>query len=397
MKGLYLLAFALFFIAACDAHTRVSNVTINGRTTAECLRPGSSSNPIMSSDGDRNGIMQGNYTCGFLPQAARAATASCSIAAGSSMNISYYHGANYGSETPDKDYWIASSHRGPFLAYMARWENSSGLPDGLAWFKIFHSGITKNATGGNYSTTRWASPDTLNSNDGAMTVRIPSQLAPGRYLLRTEIIALHDSQERGAQPYVRCIDLTVTGNGKVVPKDLVAFPGAIGYNDPGLRFSVYQARNQNYPIPGPAVFDFSSTATVPSGNGTVSDISCAGFPGGACPTSSVCNNSTGRCQCVSGFRETGFQCVSTRSTTKDSTSSSTTTSSTTKDSTATSRSTNASGTKGSTSATSQSTNKGSTNATNAGTDSTSEIEEVASSASSFAIISAMLIAISFVL
>eukprot|EP01119_Soliformovum_irregulare_P006196 TRINITY_DN17_c0_g1_i1.p1 TRINITY_DN17_c0_g1~~TRINITY_DN17_c0_g1_i1.p1 ORF type:complete len:331 (+),score=86.47 TRINITY_DN17_c0_g1_i1:247-1239(+) len=301
--GLILLAIAL-----CDAHTLLTNVTINGRTTNECLRPATGdSSPIMASTGDRNGIMEANYTCGFLPHAARAAKASCPIAAGSLMNISYYHGAGYGDETPEKDFWIASSHRGPFLAYMTRWENSTGIPSGLAWFKIFHSGITKNATG-DYKTIQWASPDTLNSNNGAMTVRIPPQLAPGRYLLRTEIIALHDSQERGAQPYIRCIDLTVTGTGTVIPKDLVALPGAVGYNHPGLRFNVYQTKNQVYPIPGPAVFDFTKASTQ-SGNGTIPDISCAGYPSGACPAPARCNMGTGRCECPEGFGVEGFQCI----------------------------------------------------------------------------------------
>jgi hypothetical protein len=72
---------------------------------------------------------------------------------------------------------------------------------------------------------------------GYSVAAIPANLAPGNYLLRHEIIALHlGNLFQGAQFYVACIQLKVSGNGTGVPrsKDLVSLPGAYSDHDPGI-------------------------------------------------------------------------------------------------------------------------------------------------------------------
>jgi cellulase len=68
----------------------------------------------------------------------------------------------------------------------------------------------------------WA-VDTLITNRGKHDVTIPAGLAPGKYLLRGEIIALHEADTafnvnsaRGAQFYMECIQINVTGAGATV-------------------------------------------------------------------------------------------------------------------------------------------------------------------------------------
>ena len=63
-------------------------------------------------------------------------------------------------------------------------------------------------------------------------IPIPSNLAPGQYILRVEIIALHEADAlysqnhaRGAQFYPSCIQIKVTGNGKKKLPSGVPFPG----------------------------------------------------------------------------------------------------------------------------------------------------------------------------
>lgn len=68
---------------------------------------------------------------------------------------------------------------------------------------------------------------------------VPSCLPAGDYLVRNEQIALHSAQSSGgAQFYLSCGQLKVTGGGSKTPTDLVAFPGAYKATDPGLLLSI---------------------------------------------------------------------------------------------------------------------------------------------------------------
>lgn len=78
-----------------------------------------------------------------------------------------------------------------------------------------------------------------------MNVRIPAELAPGPYLLRAELIALHEGDARfdenpirGAQFYPNCVQLMVGGNGTVELPEGVSFPGAYSFDDPGVHHDV---------------------------------------------------------------------------------------------------------------------------------------------------------------
>lgn len=91
---------------------------------------------------------------------------------------------------------------------------------------------------------------TLNANCGKRSFTIPSTLAPGDYLLRAEVIALHVAGSvGGAQLYMSCFQLRVTGSGSKNPTG-VLFPGAYSATDPGILINIYQTIN-NYTIPGP--------------------------------------------------------------------------------------------------------------------------------------------------
>ena len=92
-------------------------------------------------------------------------------------------------------------------------------------------------------------------------VKIPATLAPGNYLIRHEIIALHLAQEQGgAEFYPGCAQLKIGGNQNGRPNDneLVSFPGGYSDNDAGIKvnvsacfhYSVYYRWLINLRIPG---------------------------------------------------------------------------------------------------------------------------------------------------
>lgn len=88
---------------------------------------------------------------------------------------------------------------------------------------------------------------------------MPSCIAPGQYLLRAEIIALHSaSKSMGAQFYMGCAQINVSSSGSK-SGTTVSFPGAYGQSDAGILVSIYDSKGnpkgngQPYKIPGPSV------------------------------------------------------------------------------------------------------------------------------------------------
>lgn len=104
---------------------------------------------------------------------------------------------------------------------------------------------------------------------------IPSKLAPGNYLIRHELIAIHTSNQ--PQFYPECGQLVVTGSGTQTPSSsyLASIPGVYSMSDPEININIYSNENaqstvsafvrycirkqkltyrQTYTIPGPAVW-----------------------------------------------------------------------------------------------------------------------------------------------
>lgn len=127
---------------------------------------------------------------------------------------------------------IGGAHYGPVLVYMSKVPNSATADGSTPFFKIYEDTWAKNSAGGSGSDDFWGTKD-LNKHCGKLDVKIPSGLAPGDYLLRAEAIALHAaSGAGGAQFYLTCFQLTVSGSGTSNPSG-VSFPGAYKASDPG--------------------------------------------------------------------------------------------------------------------------------------------------------------------
>ncbi len=105
-------------------------------------------------------------------------------------------------------------------------------------FKIYADG---------YGGTQWA-VDKLAADD-KVNFTLPSCIPDGDYLLRHELIALHSaSTYPGAQFYMECAQITVTGCGSAV-LETYAVPDA--GTDPGITVNIYYPAVTDYTIPGP--------------------------------------------------------------------------------------------------------------------------------------------------
>ncbi|KAK1547630.1 glycosyl hydrolase family 61 [Colletotrichum paranaense] len=140
-------------------------------------------------------------------------------------------------------------HPGPASFYMAKvptgqtaatWDGS-----GAVWFKIYHERPTITSSG-----LEWAS-----TNTQVLSTKIPACIPSGEYLVRVEHLALHGAAtEGGAQFYLACAQVSVSGGGSTSPSGLVSFPGAYKSTDPGILFQPYWPTPTSYTNPGPAPF-----------------------------------------------------------------------------------------------------------------------------------------------
>ncbi|RAL62763.1 hypothetical protein DID88_004605 [Monilinia fructigena] len=102
--------------------------------------------------------------------------------------------------------------------------------------------------------------DVLIANNNSWTVKIPSNIATGNYVLRHEIIALHAAgSANGAQNYPQCVSLAIKGTGTTNPAGVSATTFYTP-TDPGILFDIYGTLT-NYTIPGPALYSGAATVT----------------------------------------------------------------------------------------------------------------------------------------
>lgn len=244
--------------AVANAHTTIWNLYENGvdegvgNVAGGYIRYPPNNNPVKD-------ITSADMTCNV---ANTPNTKTVSVAAGSKLSLEWHHDSNAAS-----DDIIASSHKGPVMVYIAP-TSSSG--SGAVWVKLAEAGYDA-------STKLWA-VDTLIANKGIRSFTLPASLAPGDYLLRGEIIALHEADTaynvnsaRGAQFYMECVQISVTGSGTTTLPSGVAIPGAYSYADPGVVFNLYGSFT-SYTIPGPAVWDGTTSGASASTSAVASSV-----------------------------------------------------------------------------------------------------------------------------
>jgi cellulase len=89
--------------------------------------------------------------------------------------------------------------------------------------------------------------EVMYNNNMTWTVQIPSNLKPGDYVVRHELIALHYAlKDQGPEFYISCLNLKVLGDGAAEPKkeDTGRFPGSYKADDPSLKFNLHHHENK---------------------------------------------------------------------------------------------------------------------------------------------------------
>jgi cellulase len=216
------------------------------------LQVGSTTYPVSygirtpSYDGPINDVSSDAVTCNGGPNPTTPSSNIINVKAGDTVKAVWRHTL---TSTPQNDavYVIDPSHKGPTIAYLKKVSDATtntGIGDG--WFKIQEQGYDP-------STGSWGVTDLI-ANTGLHSITIPSCLADGQYLLRAELIALHAAgSSGGAQLYMECAQINVTGGTGTAAPSTVAFPGAYKSTDPGILINIYQTLS-SYKIPGPSLF-----------------------------------------------------------------------------------------------------------------------------------------------
>ncbi|KAH9847102.1 glycosyl hydrolase family 61-domain-containing protein [Lenzites betulinus] len=148
---------------------------------------------------------------------------------------------------------------GPMLTYMAACEGTTCdkfNASGAQWFKVDQVG--KKSDG-----STWVQQDIMNG--GTYSMKLPSNILPGDYLVRHEIIALQLAVSMGgAEFYPSCTQVRVGGTGNGAPNATVSFPGAYTDSEPGIYDPNVYNPGSSYTFPGPPIAAF-----VPSGGNGV--------------------------------------------------------------------------------------------------------------------------------
>ncbi|KAK4103244.1 lytic polysaccharide monooxygenase [Parathielavia hyrcaniae] len=267
---------ALAAAASVSAHGHVTNVVINGVSYPN-YDP--FSHPYMQNPPTVIGWTAGNTDNGFVAPSAfdsgdiichRSATNAgghAVVAAGDKILLQW-------------DTW-PESHHGPVIDYLADCGDAGCETVDkmeLEFFKIDEVGLVDGTNAPGF----WGS-DQLIANNNSWMVQIPSDLAPGNYVLRHEIIALHSGGDPdGAQNYPQCINLQVTGSGTAKPAGTL---GTALYkaDEPGIQANIYSTP-VTYENPGPAlienavILEQTTSAITASGSATTGSATAAPAP-----------------------------------------------------------------------------------------------------------------------
>lgn len=238
--ALYAALSALSLVTLANAHGHVASIIAGGVTYPGAVPYNVPDDSVgwPADNGDNGFVAPDAYTNPDIicHKSATPATSAATVAAGGDVTLVW-------NTWPD-------SHHGPVLDYIAPVSGDWASIDktALSWVKIDEDGLHSGSNPGDWAT------DDLIADGFQWTTTIPSKLAPGNYVLRHEIIALHSAgNPNGAQNYPQCVNLIVTGSGSTATAGGEAATSFYTPEDPGILFDLYTTFD-SYPIPGPAVW-----------------------------------------------------------------------------------------------------------------------------------------------
>ncbi|KAJ9156096.1 Glycosyl hydrolase family 61-domain-containing protein [Pleurostoma richardsiae] len=222
-------------ISAALAHTIFVQLETEGKTydVSYAIRTPTYDGPITD-------VNSNSLACNGPPNPTSPSDKIIQVKAGSDITAIWRHTLTSGANDV-----MDPSHKGPTMAYMKKVSDAihdNGVGNG--WFKVQEDGLTN----GN-----WATVKVIN-NGGKHVIHLPECIPEGQYLLRPEMIALHGARTTGgAQLYMECAQLNVTGGTATKTPTTYSIPGIYKANDPGILVDIYNMKG-TYQIPGPRPF-----------------------------------------------------------------------------------------------------------------------------------------------
>ncbi|KAH7085484.1 endoglucanase-like protein II [Paraphoma chrysanthemicola] len=225
------------------AHTTVWNILVNGKDQGV----GNTQGGYIDSPPNNNPVTDVTSKAMECNVAGVKAAKSVAVNGGDEITFEWHHDTNQAS-----DDIIASSHHGPIMVYASKAGSS------LSWTKLWEDG---------WDGKSWAVDKLIagsyTGKKGQHKMTLP-KLAPGEYILRPEINALHEgNRQGGAQFYMECVHVKVGGSGTLALPAGVTFPGAYKATDPGVLFDIYSGFS-SYPAIGPKVWNGASSGSSPA-------------------------------------------------------------------------------------------------------------------------------------
>ncbi|EJC98672.1 glycoside hydrolase family 61 protein [Fomitiporia mediterranea MF3/22] len=230
-------------VASVSAHATFQEMWVNGVDQGNfCVRTPASNSPVTD-------VTSTDIACNA---GASSSPNLCTVNPGDEITVEMHQQPGDRSCANEA---IGGAHYGPMIMYLAQVDDATtAVGSDAGWFKVDEDGLASN------NPDYWAN-EVLNDNCGHWTFTIPSDIAPGNYLLRAETIALHTaSSTGGAQFYMSCFQLNVGGSGSASPST-VKFPGAYSASDPGILINIYQSLTA-YTVPGPT--PYATTSPLPA-------------------------------------------------------------------------------------------------------------------------------------
>lgn len=228
---------AAAFVAQASAHTRIYSAWVNGEDQGDgrgtYIRSPPSNDPVKD-------MTSSDLVCNVA--GATPVSDFVSAAAGDTITMEWYHDSR-------GDDILATSHKGPIITWIAEYFEDAGAS--AIWTKIAEAGYDS-------SSDTWATDDMISAG-GKAEFTLPSNIKAGKYMVRQEIIALHEADtcyatagSRGAQFYPSCVQFEVTGSGTATPDQAFDFNSNYSCDVPGIEFNLYGSFT-SYEIPGTEV------------------------------------------------------------------------------------------------------------------------------------------------
>ncbi|KAL2754360.1 carbohydrate-binding module family 18 protein [Sodiomyces alcalophilus JCM 7366] len=269
---------ALVLTPVTFGHTILSRFYINGQSQGDstCIRVPLDSRPSTDPITD---VTSDDMACGF--DGTSGANFTCPSSAGATLTFEFRIWPD--AREPGS---IDPSHRGPCSVYVK--PVSDILADraaGPGWFKIWHEGYDEDEG-------LWCTEKLIN-NRGLLSVELPSGLPAGYYLVRPELVALHQAYNQGIpEYYLGCAQIYIEngprGSLDIPSQYQVSIPGYLDGSEPGNNFNIYSPEFP-YVIPGPEPYSPSASSNAAASEMSRSSSSLSAIDG-AIPSDCLLKN-----------------------------------------------------------------------------------------------------------